>query len=317
MSKFDLGGQVAGLSRKDAISAQASNAITNAGYLGGQSWIKTQLDAHKELFRTNNVNSIDGLEYVSFNSAKEGMVIPDGAFDFFDLTYDLTLKNVEEALVGFVGGLQDLGGGQTAPYVIPEGTTYAQSDAIPGFVGPLFKQGSKVAGGTARSPIDGKLRGFGTNEGRSGLAAGSDFIVNHDYRDCGFAGAITPASITSSLVNLGYKINGQNPPTDDSPGNKPIFSMPGIDSYATAFPKYSDATDAQTGMRYMVGLYNETSALSADADDKYVVKSISLKTLKSGVCQLILHCRKAQATTNVTINASGACESIRILKLNY
>ena len=76
MSKFDLGGQIAALSRKDAVSAQASNAVTDAGYLGGSSWIKTQLDAHKELFRASNQNDIDGFEIVDFNSANESMLIP-------------------------------------------------------------------------------------------------------------------------------------------------------------------------------------------------------------------------------------------------
>ena len=55
----------------------------------------------------------------------------------------------------------------------------------------------------------------------------------------------------------------------------------------------------------MVGIYSDSHcALSSDADDKYVVKSMSFKTTKAGVSQLVLHCRKAAATTNVTINAS-------------
>jgi len=311
MSKFDLGGQVAGLSRKDAISAQASNAITDAGYLGGSSWIKTQLDAHKELFRTNNVNSIDGFELIDFNSAKETMLIPDDAFDFFDLTYDLTLKNVNEALVGFVPAIDTV---NNTPYLIPRGNVYAQSSAIPSFIGEIGGNGSKPSGGTVLSPGREEMRGFGVSHRYDGSSGGADFIVTHDYKDCGFAGAIAPGSSGSTLTIVGYKIGGSNPPTDDT-GN--IFGAPPVFGYTSAFPKYSDATDASAGMRYMVGLYDSRSQLSIDADDKYVVKSMSLKTLKSGVCQLVLHCRKAQATTNVTINASGACKSIRILKLNY
>jgi len=311
MSKFDLGGQVAGLSRKDAISAQASNAVTDAGYLGGSSWVKTQLDAHKELFRASNQNNIDGFEVVDFNSAKETMLIPDGQFDFFDLTYDLTLKNVNEALVGFLPGIDPV---NDAPYVVPKGNEYAQSYAIPSFVGEIERVGSKPAGGLVLSPVVNEMRGFGISSEYNGVTGGADFIVTHDYRDCGFAGAIRPGEATSTLTRSGYKIGGSNPPTDDS---GKIYGVPPTENYTSAFPKYSDATDASAGMRYMVGLYDSISQLSIDTDDKYVVKSMSLKTLKSGVCQLILHCRKAAATTNVTINASGACKSIRILKLNY
>ena len=312
MSKFDLGGQVAGLSRKDAISAQASNAVTDAGYLGGSSWIKTQLDAHKELYRASNQNNIDGFEVVDFNSANESMLIPDGAFDFFDLTYDLTLKNVTEALVGFLPGLQS----GVQPYIIPRGNFYAASYAVPFFAGAISSNGSRPSGGITNSPIVNETRGFGVGVSGNGTEGGADFIVTNDYRDCGFAGSIVPGSNTAGTTAVGYKITGQNPPTDDS-GR--IFGVPTNDAYASAFPKYSDASNASAGMRYMVGLYSSDncSQLSVDADDKYVVKSMSIKTLKSGVCQLVLHCRKAQATTNVTINASGACKAIRILKLNY
>ena len=189
MSKFDLGGQIAALSRKDAVSAQASNAVTDAGYLGGSSWIKTQLDAHKELFRASNQNDIDGFEIVDFNSANESMLIPDGAFDFFDLTYDLTLKNVNEALVGFLPGIDTV---NNAPYAIPRGNFYGASSAIPSFVGEVDEKGSKPSGGQALSPIVNEIRGFGISVQYNGITGGADFIVTGDYRDCGFAGSIQP-----------------------------------------------------------------------------------------------------------------------------
>ena len=277
--------------------------------------MKTQLDAHKELFRTSNQNDIDGFEVIDFNSANESMLIPDGAFDFFDLTYDLTLKNVNEALVGFLPGIDS---GTNSPYVIPRGNVYAQSSAIPSFSGEIDKSGNKPTGGMALSPIANEIRGFGISAQWNNVVGGADFIVTGDYRDCGFAGVIAPdiTGPNAGLANVGYKISGQNPPTDDT-GR--IYGLPFSENYTSAFPKYSDATDASAGMRYMVGLYGDpvSSQLSVDADDKYVVKSMSLKTLASGLCQLVLHCRKAEATTGVTINASGACRAIRILKLNY
>ena len=244
------------------------------------------------------------------------MLIPDGQFDFFDLTYDLTLKNVNEALVGFLSGINPAGGANI-PYAVPVGNFYGASYAVPAFIGMISKNGSRPSGGQALSPIDGEMRGFGLNVNENnGTSGGGDFIVTHDYRDCGFAGTISPGSANAGLTATGYKVSGNNPPTDDS---GVLFGVAPSETYTSAFPKYSDATDASAGMRYMVGLYGSPacSQLSTDTDDKYVIKSMSLKTLKSGVCQLVLHCRKAAATTNVTINASGACKAIRILKLNY
>lgn len=302
MSKFDLGGQVAGLSRKDAISAQASNAITDSGYLGGNSWIKSQLDAHKALFR-GDPNGVQGIELVDFNSAKETMLIPDGAFDFFDLTYDLSQKNVQEALISFTGGI--VGG---FPAAIPAGSNMQCSWAVPQF------HGTKGSVGQACAPFNGEQMGFGNLFNGANNGAGS-WIVTEDYRDCGAAGIPEGGGSTGGATNLGYKISGQNPPTDDT---GKIYALPGKEDYDAAFPKYSDATDASAGLRYMIGIYGgDKSALSVDADDKYVVKSASLKTLKSGVSQLVLHCRKAAATTGVTINASGGCKNIVLLKLNY
>lgn len=298
MSKFDLGGQVAGLSRKDAISAQASNAITDSGYLGGNSWIKSQLDAHKALFR-GDASKIDGVEIVNFNSAKETMLIPDGAFDFFDLTYDLSQKNVQEALISFVPGVNGV-----VVSDVPAGSAMRVSSAVPSF-GDY---------GVAVAPFNNEAIGFGNLPIGSFSGAGC-WIVTEDYRDCGAAGIPRRGGGTGGATNLGYKISGQNPPTDDS---GKIGALPGLEDYSCAFPKYSDATDASAGLRYMIGIYGgDRCALSTNNDDKYVVKSASLKTLKSGVSQLVLHCRKAAPTTNVTINANNDIKGISLLKLNY
>ena len=302
MSKFDLGGQVAGLSRKDAISAQASNAITDSGYLGGKSWIKAQLDAQKALCRGDGTG-IDGYEEVSFNSAKEGMLIPDGQFDFFDLTYDLNLKNVQEALVVFQAGIIGV-----IPQHLPKGSECSISSAVPSFGGFNGDIGGAI------SPVDNKVHTLGNVSFGNG-SAGMAFIVNSDYRDCTIAGTIKGAGDTSGATNLGYKISGNNPPTDDT-GR--IYGLPGFEDYRSAFPKYSDATDASSGLRYMIGIYGgDACAIADNANDKYVVKSMAIKILKSGQCQLVLHCRKAAATTGVTINSDGACRAISVLKLNY
>lgn len=300
MAKFNLTGQVAGLSQEDAISAKASNAVTDAGYLGGNSWLKTQIDAQKALYREDPAN-IPGYEFVNFNDAKEGMVIPDGQFDFFDLTYDLTLKNVSEALVNFQA--KDLTP-SSAPESIPQGTNT---------VSPVI---NGLGGGLLVSPFSNQPIGWQGPQivGNSIIQTVTSFIVTGDYTECGPLGGLVPGSVTSS-TGVGYKITGNNPPTDDAGSG--IYKGT-IENYTYNFWQYKDATAAQTGFRYMVGIYADSrSALSSDSDDKYVVKSMSFKTTDAGVCQLVLHCRKAAATTNVTINASGRCKGINILKLNY
>ena len=299
MAKFNLTGQVAGLSQQDAEKARASNAVTDAGYLGGNSWLKTQIDAQKQLYRENPTN-IPGYEFVNFNDAKEGMVIPDGAFDFFDLTYDLTLKNVKEGLVNFQPkDLPPTGSTQQIPQA-----TFVSQAAING-----------LGSGTLISPFSNQPLGWqnGYTLGNQ-IGPNTTFIVAEDYKECGPLGGISPGGVTSA-TGIAYKITGQNPPTDDAGAG--IYRGT-TENYTYNFWQYQDATAAQTGFRYMVGIYaNSHCALSTDANDKYVVKSMSFKTTNAGVCQLVLHCRKAQATTGVTINAGGACKGINILKLNY
>jgi len=299
MARFNLTGQVAGLSQQDAEKARASNAVTDAGYLGGNSWLKTQIDAQKQLYRENPAN-IPGYGFVNFNDAKEGMVIPDGAFDFFDLTYDLTLKNVKEALVNFQP--KDLP---------PTGTT----NNIPQATLTASPNINGLGAGTLISPFSNQPLGWQNVEaGGNRIGAPVSFIVTEDYKECGPLGGMNTGGVTSS-TGIAYKISGQNPPTDDAGAG--IYRGT-TENYTYNFWQYQDATAAQTGFRYMVGVYaNSHCAISTDADDKYVVKSMSFKTTDAGVWQLVLHCRKAQATTGVTINASGACKGINILKLNY
>jgi len=301
MARFNLTGQVAGLSQQDAEKARASNAVTDAGYLGGNSWIKTQIDVQRQLYR-EGMSGIPGYEFVNFNSAKEGMTIPDGQFDFFDLTYDLTLKNVSEALVNF-----------QQKDITPTGAP----DSVPQGTFPLLGGINLLGGGQFISASTNQPIGWQTPSSQpNALSPGApvSFIVTDDYTECGPLGSIALGGSTSS-TGIGYKIPGNNPPTDDAGGG--IYKGT-VENYAYAFWQYKDATAAQTGFRYMVGIYaNDRSALSSDTDDKYVIKSMSFKTSDAGVCQLVLHCRKAAATTGVTINASGRCKGINILKLNY
>jgi hypothetical protein len=119
----------------------------------------------------------------------------------------------------------------------------------------MVQQGSKSSGGSVLSPVVNEMRGFGVGGSFSSNAAGADFIVTGDYRDCGFAGTIVGGNgPVAGLANSGYKISGQNPPTDDS---GKLYGLPFSENYTSAFPKYSDATDASAGMRYMVGLYGD------------------------------------------------------------
>jgi hypothetical protein len=290
MGKFNITGQVAGLSQEDAIKAKASNAVTDAGYLGGNSWLKSQIDAQKD-------------DFVNFNDAKEGMTIPDGAFDFFDLTYDLSLKNVSEALVAFVG--KDMVGSGVQNQC-PQGTFGQSAD--------INILGSNVL----IAPFNDQPQGFQQSAptlSGSVQSSAATFIVTDDYTECGPLGSLSVGNSVTGTTNIGYKISGQNPPTDDAGGG--IYRGT-TENYSYNFWQYKDATAAQTGFRYMVGVYaTDRSALSSDSDDKYVVKSMSLKTTKAGVSQLVLHCRKAAPTTGVTINASGYCKGIKLLKLNY
>jgi hypothetical protein len=292
MGKFNLTGQVAVLDNADALKAQASGAVTDAGYLGGTSWIKSQLDAEKQLLK-GNPEEIPGYEFVNFADANEGLVIPDGAFDFFDLTYDLTQKDVKECLVQF---------GLNATTSL-EGTRFIASSAID------FT--NNTTSGVNISQNAPAFLNF--------KSSGSDnpvYIVTTDYTECGFAGSVQPAASVSTAGQLGYKISGQNPPTDDSGDIYEVLSGTFSGEYHF-FGQYKDATDSLTGMRYMVGLYNNVNALTDAGNDRFVVKSMSINVTPAGLNQLVIHCRKAQATTSHTINADGRVQGIHILKINY
>lgn len=295
MAKYNITGQVAVLSQQDAIDAKASNAVTDAGYLGGNSWLKSQLDASKQLLK-GNPSEIPGYEFLSFSSAKEGLVIPDGAFDFFDLTYDLSQKNVQECLLQFAYD--------------PFGTTKTNA--------PGFKAAKEIDFyDSILLNVATDIKAPFTNGETFGSSGNPSWIVTNDYKECGFAGAVGVGADVATAVQVGYKLSGQNPPTDDS-GFLYQVKAGTLASYAHAFPQYKDATDSLAGMRYMVGMYDTGSVLTGDSGDDFVVKSMSVQVDKSnGVNQLVLHCRKAKATTSHAINASGKCKGIHILKLNY
>lgn len=302
MAKYNITGQVAALSQQDAIDAKASNAVTDAGYLGGSSWLKTQLDASKE-FLKGDPGKVPGYEFVDFNNAKEGLVIPDGAFDFFDLTFDLSQKNIQECLLEFAY--------ITYGYNRINAPGWAAAPCL-GFYGGgagLLNIANATASNLLRAPFS-YTAAFGN-------VGNPVWIVTNDYKECGFAGSVSSGGENASAGTPGYKFSGQNPPTDDS-GKLYAIRSGTLGDYGHAFSQYKDATDSLTGMRYMVGMYDTGSVLTGSAGDDFVVKSMSVKIDKStGVNQIVLHCRKAKATTNHTINASGNLKGINILKLNY
>jgi len=298
MGKFNLTGQVATLDNADAKKAQASGAVTDAGYLGGTSWIKSQLDAAKELYKSDP-SEVPGYEFVDFADANEGLVIPDGQFDFFDLTFDLTQKNVKECLLQFT-------------FDEPQKGINTNFRAVPstgldmyGFGGINISQDAQAAFTTIGSPSSNLS---GTNP---------IYIVTTDYMECGFAGKVLPRNATSGTGTLGYKISGQNPPTDDSGNIYQVTSTAGNSDEWHYFAQYKDATDSLTGMRYMVGLYGNVNDLTQATDDAFVVKSMAVNVTSAGLNQLVLHCRKAAATTSHTINADGRLTGIHLLKINY
>lgn len=299
MGKFNLTGQVATLSNAEAIQAQASGAVTDAGYLGGSSWIKSQIDASKSLLK-GDLTDIPGYEYVNFSDAKETLLIPDGQFDYFDLTYDLTGTNIKECLVAFQFSLDP------SSHQIPEGFKYRSTGLDPVF-------GARE--NNAINPVTQRQTPFGNT-----LGTGFDnpaWIVTNDYKECGFSGTIFPSAYAESAQFInGYKIAGNNPPTDDS-GNLWQVLSGGNSLLPHTFAQYKDATDSLAGMRYMVGLYNDLSSLTSATNDKFVVKSMAINITSAGVNQLVLHCRKAATTSNHTINAANKCQGISILKINY
>lgn len=299
MGKFNLTGQVATLSNAEAVKAQASGAVTDAGYLGGSSWIKAQLDARKAIVK-NDPTQVEGYEFINFSDAKETLLIPDGAFDFFDLTYDLTQKDVKECVIQFLYDVPGRGvqmirySNDTAVNLVE---TQFSVNAFTNQTAPFTTAGDPAVGGS-QNPV---------------------FIVSTDYKECGFAGTVLPGSSASGMAAISYKISGQNPPTDDSGDIYKIDPGP-FSNYQHSFAQYKDATDVLTGMRYMIGIYNDgndKSALTMENGDYFVVKSMSIKVTSAGVNQLVLHCRKAQATTNHTINSAGNVAGIHLLKINY
>lgn len=299
MGKFNLTGQVATLSNAEAVKAQASGAVTDAGYLGGSSWIKAQLDARKAILK-DDPTQVEGYEFINFSDAKETLLIPDGAFDFFDLTYDLTQKDVRECVIQF---LYDVPGRSVA-------MVRHSNDRAVNLVQDQF----------STNAFNGRTAPFTTGgDPDVGQSQNPVFIVSTDYKECGFAGTVTPGAGAPALANVGYKISGQNPPTDDS-GNMYQIDPGPFSNYQHSFAQYKDATDSLTGMRYMIGIYNdgtEKSALTLENGDNFVIKSMSIKVTSAGVNQLVLHCRKAQATTNHTINSGGNVAGIHLLKINY
>jgi hypothetical protein len=271
MSKFDVTGQVAGIGYTDAEKAKASGAVTDAGYLGGTSWIKTQYDAAREFYK----NGSSQLEKLEFADAVEGLAIPDGEFDFFDKTFNLTNKGVTDLLVGFKYKLNPSTVGFSGSTLPRDTDTHLDL--------PLFLNaatfGSDGNGGVTENVIGGSKNG--------GNLAGTTFLVTNDYTECGVYG-------TSEV--LGFSAAwGTNPPPTDTGGmsSSDKYHQPGdIVSGGVAFWQYGDSTDSKAGFRYMIGLYNGTSALSSEASQDYVVKSMSINTTAAGVNQLVLHFRK-------------------------
>ena len=299
MGKFNLTGQVAVLDNSDAQKEKASGAVTDAGYLGGTSWIKTQLDAQKQLLK-GNPEEIPGYEFVNFADANEGLVIPDGAFDFFDLTYDLTQKNVKECLVQFK--LDDDTNSLTV-----RGTKFKPSSVV-NFSG--LTENSMNATQDRSAP-------FNIASTIAGSEANPVYIVTTDYTECGFAGSVARGGDVSGATTLGYKISGQNPPTDDSGDIYQVLTGTYTAGKSHFFAQYKDATDSLTGMRYMIGLYNNVNAATNATDDAFVIKSMAINVTPAGLNQLVLHCRKAKATASHTINADDRVVGIDILKINY
>ena len=297
MGKFNLTGQVAVLDNADALKAKASGAVTDAGYLGGTSWIKSQLDAAKQLYK-GDPNEVPGYEFVNFADANEGLVIPDGAFDFFDLTYDLTQKDLKECLLQF----RFDGGAKTSETNFkPVPSLGLDTQSFGGINANQDAQAPFVSAGAATGAFS------GTNP---------IYIVTTDYTECGFAGKVLPRNANSGAGSLGYKISGQNPPTDESGNIYQVVSGTNSSQWHY-FAQYKDATDSLTGMRYMVGLYGDVNSLTQATDDAFVIKSMAVNVTSAGLNQLVLHCRKAKATTSHTINADGRVQGIHILKINY
>ncbi len=293
MSKFDVTGQIAGLGYADAEKAQASGAVTDAGYLGGTTWLKAQYDAGREFYK----NASSQLEKLEFANALEGLDIPDGEFDFFDKTFNLTNKGVTDLLVGFKYKVNSATAGFSGS-IIPRDTD-SGSHSLPLFLNAA-SYGSDGNGGVTTNVVGGG--GTSTNS--------TTFLVTNDYTECGIYGS-------SSIAGSQSAAWGTNPPPTDTGGmsSKNKYHQPGdIASGNFAFWQYGDSTDSKAGFRYMVGLYDGTSALSTEADQHYVVKSMSINTTAAGINQLVLHFRKTAATSGASLSQPDVL--ISTLKIN-
>ena len=291
MSKFDVTGQVAGLGYADAEKAQASGAVTDAGYLGGKTWLKTQYDAARDF----SLNGGSQFQQISFADAVEGAAIPDGEFDFFDKTFNLTNKGITDLLVGFVTTDDNIGGSlpfdsdNSAPLPFALNTGAFRSDGNGGSQPTVISSSS------------------------TGGRFGTPFLVTHDYTECG------PFGVTSRRQTAAAW--GTNPPPTDTGGmtSSNYYGQPGdLSPFAPmGFWQYKDSTDAQAGFRYMIGMYGfgaVTSALSTEADQYYVVKSMSLNTLSTGAQQLVVHFRKTEVTSGASLSQPDIL--ISTLKIN-
>lgn len=304
MSKFNATGQVAGIGNSDAQKAKASGAVTDAGYLGGTTWLKTQVDLARDFYHGKRG---DGYERIELDSPVEGLAVPDGEFDFFDLTYNLTLKGVTDAIVSFLAkpsqGTSGDGGhfrsalpkdvtGTKLPLYLSESASSAQEDT-----GDYIEGGMFGAAGTFSSGI----KDYG----------GAAFIVNQDYKDCGPWGNVRGGGFANAW--------GTNPPPTDyvAGQNKNGLYTNGVDLYhnGPSFWQYKDSSDAKPGLRYIIGLYDTRSAISSSSSDNFVIKSMSINTTTAGVSQLVLHCRKTEVTSGYSLQGLDQTV-VNVLKIN-
>jgi hypothetical protein len=292
MSKIDITSQIAGLGYTDSKKAKASGAVTDAGYLGGTTWLKAKYDAARDFA----LNGSSQFQQIAFADALEGAAIPDGEFDFFDKTFNLTNKGIKDLLVGFVPAGNNLSSSATAHPRDSGGT-----DILP------FSLNS----GTYTPDGNGGVQSNFVS-GTTSTAIGVPFLVTQDYTECG------PFGSTGYLPTK--KAWGTNPPPTDTGGmdSSANYHQPGnLNTFnSVGFWQYKDSTDAQAGFRYMVGMYgpSPTSALSSEANQNYVVKSMSIKTLSTGAQQLVIHFRKTEVTSGASLSQPDTL--ISTLKIN-
>lgn len=304
MSKFDVTGQVAGISYTDAEKAKASGAVTDAGYLGGTSWIKTQHEAARE-FSKNGISQFKQLE---FSDAVEGLSIPDGEFDFFDKTFNLTNKGVTDLLVGFKYKSSSSNLDKSVP-IDSVGTP------LPLYLNSAMFTTDGNGGITTNTIGSAQVTAQSGSPTQGPIVTSTTFLVNTDYTKCGPYGTTFTARSAGIYTGDAW---GTNPPPTDTGGmaDPNRYHQPGDagEKAAFGFWQYGDSTDSKAGFRYMIGLYNGTSALSSEASQDYVVKSMSINTTTAGVSQLVLHFRKTAVTSGVSINQPDIL--ITTLKIN-